>query len=80
MADSHLALKLCHLFLIEDFSHETFTSDSIESAIIIYGNDTAALLTSMLKRMQAIVSKACCIFNTIYTYYSTLMVKLVISE
>ena len=51
----------------------------MEDAVYIYGNDTAALLASMLKRMQAIVSKACCIFNSIDSKYTTLMVELIIS-
>ena len=79
MTDSHPSRKLRHSLLIEDFSYEAVTFHSMEDAVCIYGNDTAALLASMLKRMQAIVSKACCIFNSIDSKYTTLMVELIIS-
>jgi len=51
----------------------------MENALRIYCNDAASLLSPVLKSMQAIVSKACSIFNTIYSENATLMVKFVVS-
>jgi hypothetical protein len=79
MADSHLAGKKVHLRLIEDLGHKTVSLDPMKTTFVVYGNDTATLLSSVLKSMKAIVSKACCIFNSIDTKYATLVVQLVIS-
>ena len=43
-----------------------------------YRYDTAALLTPVLKGMQAIIRKTCSILNTINTKHTTLVMQLVI--
>jgi hypothetical protein len=43
-----------------------------------YGHDSATLLASVLKSMQAIVCKACSIINTIDSKNATFVVELVI--
>ena len=78
VANGHLTLKLSHLRLVEDLSHETFASCSVEATFSVNSHDTATLLTTMLKGVQAIISKACSILNTIDSKHTTLVVKLVI--
>ena len=78
MADSHLTLKMSHLRLIENFSHKTFASCSMEVSLCVHCHDAATLLTTMLKCMKAIIGKTCRIFNSIDAYNSTLMMELVI--
>ena len=78
MADGHLTLKLSHLHLIEDLCHKTFASCSMKVSRGVNSHDTATLLSTMLKGVQAIVSQACCILNTIDSKHTTLMVQLVI--
>ena len=79
MADCHLAWKKSHLGLVEDLCHETVSLYPMKTAVWTYSNDTAALLTSVLKSMQAIISKACSIINTIDSKNTALVVELVIS-
>ena len=43
-------------------------------------HNSAALLTSVLKGVQAIICQACSILNTIYAKHTTLMMQLVISK
>ena len=79
MTDCHPSRKLSHSLLVEDLSHEAVTLDSVEYSISVDGNYAASLLSSVLKRMQAIVGKACCIFNSIDSKYTAFVVDLVIS-
>jgi hypothetical protein len=74
----HLTWKKVHLGFIEDFRYKTVSLYSVECTIRAYGNDTATLLTSVLKSMQAIISKACSIINTIDSKNATFVVELVI--
>ena len=78
MADSHLARKLCNLLLIEDLAYETVTLYPMKFTFCVNCHDTAALLTSVLKGVQAVISKACSILNTVDSKYTTLVVELVI--
>jgi hypothetical protein len=50
----------------------------MKRAVRSYCYNTASLLASVLKRMQAIISKACCILNTIDSKNTTFVVELVI--
>ena len=75
MADCHLAWKKSHLGLVEDLCHETVSLYPMKTAVWTYSNDTAALLTSVLKSMQAIISKACSIINTIDSKNATFVVE-----
>ena len=79
MTDRHTARKLGDLLLIEHLVHKSVTLYSMELTCWAYGHDSATLLASVLKRMQAIISKACCIFNSIYSKDATFVVELVIS-
>ena len=79
VADSHLTRKEVHLGFIEDFCHKAVALYSVKISIRAYSNYTATLLTSVLKSMQAIISQACCIFNSIYSKDATFVVELVIS-
>jgi len=49
-------------------------------AFLVYRHNAAALLTSVLKGVQAIICQACRILNTIYAKHTTLMMQLVIPE
>jgi hypothetical protein len=50
----------------------------MERAVRSYCYNAASLLASVLKGMQTIVSKACCIIYTIDSKNTTLVVELVI--
>jgi hypothetical protein len=78
MTDSHLTRKKIHLRFIENFGHKSVTLDSMERAVRSYCYNAASLLASVLKCMQTIVSKACCILNTIDSKNTTLVMELVI--
>ena len=78
VTDGHLARKLCHLSLVEDLCNETFALDSVEISISVNSHDTATLLSSVLKGVQAVVSQACSILNTVDSKNTTLVMKLVI--
>jgi len=78
MTDRHLSWKKIHLGLIEDLDDETVTLDSVEFSVRTNSNDTATLLTSVLKSMQTIISKACSILNTIDSKNTTFVMDLVI--
>jgi hypothetical protein len=78
MTDSHSARKLFHLLLIEDLIDKALTLHSVEFTFRIHCDDTAALLTAMLKSVKSIIGETCRILNSIDAYDSTLMVKLVI--
>ena len=80
MTDRHLSRQHADLLLVEHFIYQSVALDSVEKSIIINGYDTATLLSSVLKGVQAVISKACSILNTIYTKHTTLVVKLVVSE
>ena len=79
MTDCHLSRQQRYLLFTEDLIYESVTLYSMKCTIIVDGHDSAALLTSMLKGVQAIVSKACSILNTIYSNYTTFVMQLVIS-
>jgi hypothetical protein len=79
MTDCHTARELGDLLLIEHLIHESVTFYSMEFPCRVYGYDSTSLLTSVLKSMQAIISKACSIINTIDSKYTTLVMKLVFS-
>jgi hypothetical protein len=79
MTDCHRSLKTSYLLLIEDLCHETITLNSMKITMRIDSHYTTTLLTSVLKGVQAIISKACSILNTIYSKHTTLMVEFVIS-
>ena len=79
MADSHLARKLSDSLLVEDLAYETVTLYPMKFTCCVNCHDTAALLTSVLKGVQAVISKACSILNTVDSKYTTLVVELVIS-
>ena len=49
-------------------------------AFLVYRHNTTALLSPVLKGVQAIISQACCILNTIYSKHTTLVMQLVFSE
>ena len=78
MANSHLARKLCNLLLIEDLAHETVTLYPMKLTFCVNCHDTATLLTSVLKGVQAVISHACSILNTVDSKHTTLVVKFVI--
>jgi hypothetical protein len=78
MTYSHLALELFYLLFVEDFCHQTVSLDSMEYSIAVNSHDTATLLTSVLKGVQAIISQACSVLYTINSKHTTLMVQLVI--
>ena len=78
MTDGHLAGKLRHPLFVEDFGHKTISLDSMEFTNTIDSHDTAALLSSVLKSVQAIVSQTCSIFHTIDSKHTTLVMRLVI--
>jgi hypothetical protein len=50
----------------------------VEFTLRVNRNNTTTLLTSVLKSVQAIISKACSILYTIDAKHTTLMVQLVI--
>ena len=78
MTYRHPARKFRDLGFIEDLCHKSVTLDSVEDTFIIYGHDAATLLSSVLKGVQAVVSQACSILNTVDSKHSTLMVELII--
>ena len=78
MTDRHTARKLGDLLLIEHLVHESVTLYSMELTCWAYSHDSATLLASVLKSMQAIISKACSIINTIDSKNATFVVELVI--
>ena len=78
MADRHLTRKLSYGLLVKDLTYKAFTLYSMEGSFVVNGHDTATLLTSVLKGVQAIISKACSILNTVDSKHATLMVELVI--
>ena len=79
VTDSHLARELCHILLIEDFVYKSIAFYSMELACRTYGNDTTALLATVLKGVQAVVCEACSVFNSIYSENSTFVVEFVVS-
>ena len=80
VTDSHLSWQHSQLLLIEHLIYKAVSLDSVECTLIINCYDTATLLSSMLKGVQAIICKACSILNTVYTNHTTLVMKLVVSE
>ena len=78
MAYCHPAWQLGDLLLIEYFRDKAVSLDSMKLSVRSHRHDAATLLTPMLKRMQAIISKACSIFNTIDSKNATFVVELVI--
>ena len=52
----------------------------MELACRTYGNDTTALLATVLKGVKAVVCEACSVFNSIYSENSTFVVEFVVSE
>lgn len=80
MTYGHLAWQLGHLLLVEDFCDKSVAFDSMELAVFgVYGHNAATLLASVLKGVEAVICKACCVFNTIDAKDSTLVVELVVS-
>ena len=65
--------------LIEDLGNKPVSLYPMELAVRCNRHNAAALLTSVLKRMQAIISKACSILNTIDSKYTTLVMQLIVS-
>ena len=78
MADGHSSRKQFHPLLVEDLCNKTVTLYPMEETLRVYSYDTAALLSSVLKSMKAVISQAGCILNAIDTEYTTLMVDLVV--
>ena len=80
MTDGHLSWQPSQFLLIEHLIYKAVSLDSVECTLIVNGYDTAALLSSMLKGVQAIICKACSILNSVYTKHTTLVMQLVVSE
>ena len=78
MTDRHLTGKLSDSPLVNHLTYKAFTLYSMEGSLCVNGHDTTTLLTSVLKGVQAIISKACSILNTVDSKHATLMVELVI--
>ena len=80
MTYGHLARQLCQLLLVEHFRHQTISLYPMELSVRGHRHNAASLLSSVLKGVQAIISQACCILNTIYAKHTTLVMQLVIPE
>ena len=52
----------------------------MELSVRRHRHNAAALLSSVLKGVQAIICQACSILNTIYAKHTTLVMQLVVSE
>ena len=78
MTYGHPAREFCHLRLIEHLRNKAITLYSMKQTLMVNGNYAASLLSSVLESMQAVICKACSIFNTIDSKYTTLMMQLVI--
>ena len=78
MTDRHPTRQKIHLLLIEDLGHKAVSLDSMKFTFSINSHDTAALLTSMLESMQALVRKSCSIFYATYSKDTALMMQLIV--
>ena len=79
MAYSHLAGELCDLLLIENLIDKTLALYTVKFTFGVNGYDSATLLTSVLKGVQAIVSQACSILDTVDSKHTTFVVEFVVS-
>ena len=70
MTNCDISFQLFDLSLVEDLSHKAVTLDTMELTVRIHCHNTAALLTSVLQCMKAIISKACCILHAIDTEHT----------
>ena len=79
MTYGHLSWKIFKFLLIEDLSHKTITLHAMKNTFRINCRNTTALLSAMLKSVQAIICKACSIFYAIYSKYTAFVVQLIVS-
>ena len=78
MTYGHPAGELGDPLFIEDLRNKTVTLYPMKLTVRSHRHDAAALLTPVLKGVQAIVSKTCSILNTIDSKNATFVVELVI--